>query len=74
MRARYSSIEEEIEEGQEDDFKSHLTRLEKAKAEIHDLRLQIREINELLNHLHLNYEFVTCKTQSLQGIPIWQRD
>lgn len=63
----FAGIEEEMEEGQEDGFKSYVSTLEQTKSQIVKMEFQIQHINQILDDLKFNYELVTSKTQNLQN-------
>lgn len=63
----FADIEEEMEEGQEDSFKSYVTTLEQTRSQIVKMETQIQHVNQILDDLKFNYKLVTSKTQNLQN-------
>ncbi|KAJ3275146.1 Golgi transport complex subunit 3 [Terramyces sp. JEL0728] len=63
----FSSIEEQMELGQEDIFKDYLETVEENKQDLMTVIAEIDHSLNLLDSLQNNYEFVRDKTQGLQN-------
>ena len=63
----FASIEEDMEEGQDDGFKDYVSKLEKSRDQIVKMESQVKSINQILDNLKLNFEIVTSKTHNLQN-------
>jgi len=62
----FSKIEEEMEKGQEDIYRSYLVSVQGYRQNCDDVLSTLNSISELLHDLQTNYIFVEEKTKSLQ--------